>query len=425
MKRGISAFLVLASLALPAVAPAAPPANDKFASRQVLGPGFPAGKPVEAAGDNFEADKEAGESIPGLAPAGHSVWFEWEATGDGWVSVGACDSDFPTLVGVFVGTEVDELAPVAFGNGSEGPDCPNQGRQYTFKAGAGTRYVIAVDGNSYTGPEPLPVETEGLFTLRIEETPVPPNDEFEDAAELAGQIDVEPDGARRYFAHTQGYNWNAENEHGEPDELISGASVWYSWTAPESGTYRFGDPCCGGLDLDLYAGNAVDELDPVLVGQEFGEVALTAGQVLRIRVSGPIDLVSEEPRMESFSVIVSANLAPLPRQAAGTDAAPIPPPDITPPETTISKKVLAFRPWFVFKLNSNEAGSTFRCSLDRQPFKACGARKFFKHLSKGHHRLRAVAVDPVGNVDRTPAVVRFRFPVPGNREHHGIQALTG
>ncbi|HEU4461234.1 MAG TPA: hypothetical protein VFR75_01450, partial [Solirubrobacterales bacterium] len=61
--------------------------NDKFANRQILPAGFPGGTPIEVTGSNVEAGKEEGEFIPGLAPAGHSVWFEWEASGDGWVSV--------------------------------------------------------------------------------------------------------------------------------------------------------------------------------------------------------------------------------------------------------------------------------------------------------------------------------------------------
>ncbi|HXQ89031.1 MAG TPA: hypothetical protein VN733_05265 [Solirubrobacterales bacterium] len=411
MRRGITAFLALAlallvPLALPAAALAVPPANDKFASRQILSPGFPGGTPIEETGTNVEATKEGGESIPGLSPAGHSVWFEWEATGEGWVSIGTCESEFPTLIAVFTGTEVDELDPVAFGNGSEGPDCPYQNRQYTFFATAGTKYVIAVDGNGFFLPESPPPVTEGEFELEIKETPVPSNDEFENATALVGDISEEPGGARRYFAHTQGFNWNASNEHGEPDELTSGASVWYSWTAPEAGTYSFGDPCCGLLDLDLYSGDAVGGLTPVLVGEESGKVDLTAGQTLRIRVSGPIDPKTEEPRMEFFNIIVSAELAPLPKASSGSGTSATTPPDTTTPETTISKRYLAVgtaKFWF----GSNEAGS-FLCRLDKAPFKPCGSPRAYKRLKGGRHTFKVKAVDAAGNADPTPAVARFK-----------------
>jgi hypothetical protein len=409
LRRGISSLLVLALfalLALPAAASAAPPANDKFGNRQVLPSGFPGGEPIEVTGSNVEAGKEEGEFIPGLSPAGHSVWFEWEATGDGWVTVGVCESEFPAILGVFTGTEVDELTLVTSGNSGEGPDCPFQGRQFTFFAISGTKYAVAVDGNNFHLPEaPTPV-TEGEYTLRIEETPTPPNDEFENATVLGGKIDEEPGGARRYFANTQGFNWNATNEHGEPDELTSGASVWYTWTAPEDGTYLVGDPCCGNLDLDLYSGNAVDELTPVLVGEEFAEVDLTAGQTLRIRVSGPIDPETEEPRMEFFSIVVSAELAPLPKPTPKTETPPPPAPDTTAPETTISKRYLAVgaaKFWF----GANEA-SSFLCRLDKAPFKPCSSPRSYKHLKAGKHTFKVKAVDAAGNVDQTPAVARFK-----------------
>ena len=152
LRQGILSLLVLALLALPAGASAAGPLNDDFADRQLLGAGFPGGAPIEETGSNVDAGSESGEFIPGLSPAGHSVWFEWEAENDGWVSIGACDNQFPTVLAVFTGTELEQLTPVASGNGSEGPDCPYEGRQYTFLAVGGTKYVIAVDGNNFHFP---------------------------------------------------------------------------------------------------------------------------------------------------------------------------------------------------------------------------------------------------------------------------------
>jgi len=411
---------LLALLVLPAGALAAAPANDHFLDRQVLEPGFPGGEPIEVSGDNFEATEEHGEFIPGLAPAGHSVWFEWEAEVDGWVSIGACDNEFPTVLAVFTGTEIDELSQVANGNGSEGPDCPYQGRQYTFFATSGTKYVIAVDGNSFFPPEAPPPVTEGEIVLRIEETPTPSNDEFEFAADVAGQIFEEPGGHRFYFANTRGYNWTATIEHGEPEGTTSGASVWYSFTAPEDATYRFNPPCCQAalsLNLDLYLGDAVDELTPLAVGEGGPEVNLTAGETVRIRVSGPIPEGSEEPLVAGFDFNLMGELETLSPEppsgggGGGSSTTPPPSPPDTPPETTISKRVLKRDPpVFLFSFGSSEPGSSFRCSVDRQKFAGCGARKRFAQMTPGRHKLRVVAVDSAGNVDPTPAVARFRFP---------------
>lgn len=81
------AALVLALCLAPAGAMAAP-ANDNFENRTVLPAGFSGGNPVEATGSNVGATKETGENISPFA-AGHSIWFEWEATATEWVTIGA------------------------------------------------------------------------------------------------------------------------------------------------------------------------------------------------------------------------------------------------------------------------------------------------------------------------------------------------
>jgi hypothetical protein len=309
---------------------AVPPPNDDFANRETLTGSLP----IEVSRSNVGATKEAGESIPGPpAPAGHSVWFEWEATSSGFVTIGACDDAFPTILGIFTGTELGHLTQVASGNADEGPACPYSGRQYTFDAVSGTKYIIAVDGNVFQPPEaPTPV-TEGEIVLQIESTPTPPNDDFADASILEAPIGEEPGGVRYYFAHAAGFTWNATTEPGEPGAATSGASVWYTWTAPEDGTYRFGRPCCGtDLSLDLYSGDAVDELEPVLVGAQFGEVKVAAGTTLRIRVAGALDSKTEEATMANFDFNVSAELPPRPAEppARAVDAPSTTPPAASP-----------------------------------------------------------------------------------------------
>jgi hypothetical protein len=321
------------------------------------------------------------------------------------------------VLGVFTGTEVDELTSVANNNGSEGPDCPFQGRQYTFFATSGTEYAIAVDGNNFHLPESPPPVTEGEFVLEIKETPVPPNDDFENATKLLGNISEEPGGNRFFFANARGFNWTASIEHGEPEEATTGASVWYSFAAPEAATYSFGLPCCQtafALKRDLYTGDAVDELTLLPAASAAGKLDLAAGETVRIRVSGPIEEGSEEPKVANFDFNVSAQLAPKPTPEPEGDPPVLPPPpapDTTAPKTTIAKTVLKrMPPIFVFKFGSNEPGSTFRCSLDGAKFKPCGSSKRFGHGAPGRHKLRVVAVDPAGNADPTPAVGRFKFP---------------
>jgi hypothetical protein len=398
---------------------AAPPANDDFANAEPLSGALP----IEAARSNVEATKEAGENLPGLSPAGHSVWFEWEATSSGYVTIGSCEAGFPTMLDVFTGTALNSLARVGGGNSSEGPHCPNTGREVTFKATEGTAYKIAVDGDSFYVPPAEPPSTEGEFTLRIETTPPPPNDDFAGATALAGSIDEEPGGDRSYFASAEGDNWNATTEAGEPFYgTNSGASVWYSWTAPESGVYRFNGPCCGsGLNWSLFAGNSLGELTEVLAATGPAAASLPAGVPYWISVWGTPDLVTEEPSMSSFNFLISAELTPrwllealqhppgLP--PAPRAAGPSSPAGTAPPDTKIFEHVLRRRPpIFAFSFHSSKPGSTFRCKLDKNPFRDCPSSERFGNLKPGRHVLKVLAVDAAGTKDPTPAVVWFRIP---------------
>jgi hypothetical protein len=409
------AMVVMCGLAAPAGALAAAPANDDFGNRAVLGPGFPGGTPVVVEASNAGAEKEEGEFISPFA-AGHSVWYEWEATSTGWVTIGACEAEFPTIVGVYTGTEIDKLTPVASGNGDEGPGCFNQ-RQYTFKAKSGTKYVIAVDGNGFFVEPPPPV-TEGDFTLRIEATPPPPNDDFANATLLEGKVGEEPGGNRFYFANAQGYNWGATTALGEPEYAVgAGASVWYTWTAPESAKYRFGSPCCGaGLSRSVYAGDAVDELTPFLTGSESAEAQVSAGTTLKIVVYGTPDAETEEPSMASFGFNISAELPPLPPgPSPGSGGGPTPQPDMEAPQTTLVKSRLqAATRSATFWFSASEAGG-FLCRLDGKPFKPCTSPKSYRHLMPGRHTFRVKALDAAGNADASPVVAHFRLPSQSRR----------
>jgi subtilisin family serine protease len=61
----------------------------------------------------------------------------------------------------------------------------------------------------------------------------------------------------------------------------------------------------------------------------------------------------------------------------------------------------------VFRFRSNEAGVTFLCQFDRKRYRIC-PRRFARRFRVGRHVLRVKARDAAGNVDRTPAVHRFR-----------------
>jgi Ca2+-binding RTX toxin-like protein len=102
---------------------------------------------------------------------------------------------------------------------------------------------------------------------------------------------------------------------------------------------------------------------------------------------------------------------------------PIPPPppavakppvrDRTSPRTKILARPPAIvtttkaRARVVFRFSSNERGSSFRCKLDRKPYRACSSPRVYL-LARGRHTVRIFAVDPSGNADRTPALLSLR-----------------
>ncbi len=397
---------------------AAPPANDNFANRELLTTSLP----LEVSRSNAGATKESGEFLGTPFAAGHSVWFEWEATADGWVTVGGCEADFVDVVGVFTGAAVNALTSIASGNASEGPHCPFGQREYTFKAKAGTKYEIAVDGNPFSMPEAPPPLTEGTFKLRIEATPPPANDDFANATPIVTHLEEEFEGEAFYFGSVFGNNWNATEEGGEPVHIggPNGASAWYSWTAPVSGEARIGGCCGSALRLGAYKGDSLDALQLLFGGIGPGGSAtfsVNAGDTYRIAAYGLNDETSGEPAMGSFQITISMR-APVPSTGGASAAPPPPVADMTPPETTISKSVLKrLPPIWVFRFHSTEPGSTFRCELDKSPLAACPSSQRFGNLKPGRHKLKVFAVDAAGNQDPTPAVTRFRVPrAPKSRQ---------
>ncbi|MGE5527239.1 MAG: calcium-binding protein [Methanosarcina sp.] len=103
---------------------------------------------------------------------------------------------------------------------------------------------------------------------------------------------------------------------------------------------------------------------------------------------------------------------PPPPPAPPAVVEPPPPPD-RPPRTRITHhppRLLAVRhlPRRVsFRFVSSERGSSFRCRLDRRPYRPCSSPRAY-YVGAGSHRFRVFALDTSGNRDRTPAEARLR-----------------
>jgi hypothetical protein len=405
--------LAITWLAWVPLASGAPPVNDAFGDREVLGGPLP----IEATRSNVEATREDGE--PWLVTGkGRTIWFEWEAEETGFVTVGTCETGFYTQVGVFTGTAVSSLTPVA-DSSDGGPGCPTpySGTQATFKAEAGTVYAIVADGDGFHLPPSPPPAGEGAISLQIDATAPPVNDDFADAAVLSGQIEEEPGEPPWYFGNATGYNWGATKESGEPDHAADpgGASVWYRWTAPATGVARFSAQGNWFETLiSVYEGNSLGDLAPVASGDFLGtgDVAVVAGRTYRIAIDGKRDSGSGEASAAQFWLYVQIRDLKLPETPTATPPIQAPPADTTPPETRVSKLFLMRKPKVLvaFRLRSSEPGSTFRCRFDRRPFRACPSSRGLPKRSPGRHRFEAFAIDAAGNADPTPAVVRFGEP---------------
>jgi len=97
---------------------------------------------------------------------------------------------------------------------------------------------------------------------------------------------------------------------------------------------------------------------------------------------------------------------PCPDDALDGCVAP-PPPDTTPPETTITagpaEGSTITQADVSFSFSSSEANSTFSCQLDGSGFSPCTSPKTYDSLANGSHTFYVTATDAAGNTDATPA----------------------
>ena len=211
------------------------PANDNFANATVL-----TGSTVTWTGTNTAATKETGEPTIPNAPGGASIWFAWVAPTSGRVSINTEGSKFDTTLGVYTGSVVSSLTKVAQNDDVSRTDLTSA---VNFVATAGTTYYIAVDGYR---------AATGTVVLNIATAAVPANDNFANAAVLTGSS-----------LTWTGTNVGASLESGEPRiaGVTGGASVWFTWLAPTSGTVSL-DTHGSSFDttLGVFTGNAVNSL---------------------------------------------------------------------------------------------------------------------------------------------------------------------
>lgn len=212
---------------------ASPPQNDQFANRQSV-----SGEVVSTTGSSFDASAEAGEPAhyPGQA-ATKSVWWTWTAPSNARVTINTVGSAFDTLLAVYTGQSLGELALVARDDQSGG----NNTSQVVFRAVAGTTYQIAVDGSGGAA---------GAIALNISLNG-PENDEFDSRIDLGSGISV---------------TTNATSTAAAP-------WLWWQWTAPSNGIVSI-STAGSGFDtlLWVYRGTTLESLMPIAFNDDAGGV---------------------------------------------------------------------------------------------------------------------------------------------------------
>jgi Right handed beta helix region/PASTA domain len=211
------------------------PPNDDFADAQDL-----TGRVGIVDGATVDATKEAGEPDHAGDPGGSSIWYRWTAPAGGRVTFSTSGSDFDTLLAAYTGSAVGALTEVASNDDANG--LPTS--EINFDAVQGTTYSIAIDGaGGDSGASEL------FWDLQ------PPNDNFAAAQLLSGD-----------HGSLDGTTVGATKEPSEPNHAGNpgGASVWYRWTAPATGTLTL-DTCNSDFDtmLAVYTGGDVAHLTAV------------------------------------------------------------------------------------------------------------------------------------------------------------------
>lgn len=96
-----------------------------------------------------------------------------------------------------------------------------------------------------------------------------------------------------------------------------------------------------------------------------------------------------------------------------TTPAIVPPPDTTPPDTTITSAPSDGTATAAsVSFTSSEDGSSFACSLDGASASSCTSPKTYSGLAVGTHTFSVAATDAAGNTDPTPATATWQVTSP-------------
>jgi len=180
------------------------------------------------------ATLEPGEPQHAGRPGGASVWFRWTAPATRQVTIDTSGSSFDTLLAVYAGGSYGSLTAIAADDDAGGGGAS----RVTFRATRGRTYRIAVDGDG---------GARGDVRLAWR-TARPANDDFAAAQPLSGSS-----------GSAAGDTTAGTLQAGEPFAYGTSSTVWYRWTAPADGGYRFSSGA-RGAGVTAYTGSSLDAL---------------------------------------------------------------------------------------------------------------------------------------------------------------------
>lgn len=197
------------SAALSARAPT--PANDAMATAVAFN-----GNRATASQLNWTAGKEPSEPQHAGNPGGGSLWYRWKAPYSGPASIDTSGSEFDTLLAVYTGQGMSSLSLIA---ANDDRAIGERTSVVTFQATQNVEYLVAVDGKRVLG-----ATSRGRLSVMLNGDVS--NDTIASAQALAFQVPA------------RGANFGASKEPGEPRHCQNqgGASVWYRWTATQTGS---------------------------------------------------------------------------------------------------------------------------------------------------------------------------------------------
>ena len=251
--------------------------NDYFGNRL-----FAVGLSTVMTGSLAGATTEPDEPSHSDAPGGHSAWWSWIAPANGLVRIQGSGTNLESFtLAVYTGGALGGLVRVASGTNDHTGSQPARA-SIEFWVAAGTAYQIAADGDwnqDLRGSGGV-----SLVLLEQSDSTAVANDNFAGRFLLIGPTN-----------NVTGSNANATREFTEPEHLgmPAGASVWWTWIAPENGPATI-DTRGSGYDttLSVYTGETLADLSLVAENDDDGAATsgvsfqATAGTAYQIAVDG-------------------------------------------------------------------------------------------------------------------------------------------